>query len=114
MPFRETLRKLDVIARFGGEEFVILMPETSPQDAVQIITRVQRELTKRIFMHNREKLLITFSAGVAMMSQGEGQADMIKRADAALYRAKNAGKNRIVMANPPSSPVEADRKACVK
>jgi diguanylate cyclase len=99
---KDTLRKLDVIARFGGEEFLIVLPETPPEEAMSTITRVQRELTKRIFMHNREKLLITFSAGIALMAQGEGQSDMIKRADAALYRAKNAGKNRIVMANPPA------------
>ena len=98
---KDTLRKLDVIARFGGEEFLIVLPETPPEEAMQTITRVQRELTKRIYMHNREKLLITFSAGIAMMAQGEGQSEMIKRADTALYRAKNAGKNRIVMANPP-------------
>lgn len=99
---RETLRKLDVIARFGGEEFVVLMPETQPDDAIQIITRVQRELTKRIFMHESQRLLITFSAGVAMHVKGEGQADLLKRADVALYKAKNAGKNRIVFADPPA------------
>ena len=99
---RETLRKLDVIARFGGEEFLVLMPETSPQDAVQIITRVQRELTKRIFMHESQRLLITFSAGVAVYQPEESQAELLKRADVALYKAKNAGKNRIVFADPPS------------
>ncbi len=99
---RETLRKLDVIARFGGEEFVILMPETSPQDAVQIITRVQRELTKRIFMHESQRLLITFSAGVSVYHPGESQAELLKRTDVALYKAKNAGKNRIVFADPPA------------
>ncbi len=102
---RETLRKLDVIARFGGEEFVILMPETSPQDAVQIITRVQRELTKRIFMHESQRLLITFSAGVAVYEPGESQAELLKRTDVALYKAKNAGKNRIVFADPPAANV---------
>lgn len=104
---RETLRKLDVIARFGGEEFVVLMPETAPQDAVQIITRVQRELTKRIFMHESQRLLITFSAGVAVYYPGETQAELLKRADVALYKAKNAGKNRIVFADPPAGDTTA-------
>ncbi|WP_034303495.1 GGDEF domain-containing protein [Herbaspirillum sp. RV1423] len=96
---KETLRKLDVIARFGGEEFLVLLPETEPAEAMQIITRVQRELTKRIFMHNSQRLLITFSAGVAYRVSGESQADLIKRADVALYKAKNAGKNRVIMAD---------------
>jgi len=96
---KDTLRKLDVIARFGGEEFLVLLPETEPTEAMQIITRVQRELTKRIFMHNTQRLLITFSAGVAYRAAGENQADLIKRADVALYKAKNAGKNRVVLAD---------------
>jgi len=96
---KDTLRKLDVIARFGGEEFLVLLPETEPTEAMQIITRVQRELTKRIFMHNSQRLLITFSAGVAYRAAGESQADLIKRADVALYKAKNAGKNRVILAD---------------
>ena len=96
---KETLRKLDVIARFGGEEFLVLLPETEPAEAMQIITRVQRELTKRIFMHNSQRLLITFSGGVAYRAPGETQADLIKRADVALYKAKNAGKNRVILAD---------------
>jgi diguanylate cyclase len=96
---KETLRKLDVIARFGGEEFLVLLPETEPAEAMQIITRVQRELTKRIFMHNSQRLLITFSGGIAYRAQGETQADLIKRADVALYKAKNAGKNRVILAD---------------
>jgi diguanylate cyclase len=96
---KDTLRKLDVIARFGGEEFLVLLPETDPGEAMVIITRVQRELTKRIFMHNSQRLLITFSAGVAYRNTGESQADLIKRADVALYKAKHAGKNRVILAS---------------
>lgn len=95
---KDTLRTMDIIARFGGEEFLILLPETTLEDAMQTVTRVQRELTKRIFMHNHEKLLITFSAGVALRADNEDQASLIKRADAALYQAKRAGKNRVVAA----------------
>jgi diguanylate cyclase len=95
---KDTLRTMDVIARFGGEEFLIVLPDTTMDDAMQTVTRVQRELTKRIFMHNNEKLLITFSAGVALRKAGEDQTTIIKRADDALYKAKRAGKNRVIPA----------------
>ncbi len=95
---KETLRTMDVIARFGGEEFLILLPETTLESAMQTVTRLQRELTKRIFMHRHERLLITFSAGVALRQSGEEQTAVIKRADDALYKAKHAGKNRVVAA----------------
>jgi diguanylate cyclase len=96
---KNTLRTMDVIARFGGEEFLIVLPDTPLEDAVQTVTRLQRELTKRIFMHNNERLLITFSAGVALRMPGEDAAALVKRADSAQYRAKKAGKNRVVAAD---------------
>ncbi|MFT5533780.1 MAG: diguanylate cyclase [Burkholderiaceae bacterium] len=96
---KETLRTLDVLARFGGEEFLILLPDTTIEDATLTVTRLQRELTKRIFMHNNERILITFSAGVALRKGTEDKISMLKRADAALYQAKRAGKNRVVSAD---------------
>ncbi|MEC5217591.1 diguanylate cyclase [Actimicrobium sp. GrIS 1.19] len=95
---KDTLRTMDVLARFGGEEFLILLPDTTIEDATLTVTRLQRELTKRIFMHNNERLLITFSAGVAVRVGTEDQTSLIQRADAALYKAKRAGKNRVVSA----------------
>jgi diguanylate cyclase len=95
---KDTLRTMDVIGRFGGEEFMVILPDTPLEDAIQTVTRLQRELTKRIFMYNNEKLLITFSAGVALRQAGEDQTSLIKRADEALYKAKRAGKNRVVAA----------------
>ncbi len=60
--------------------------------------RLQRELTKRFFLHNNERLLITFSAGVAMLAPGESQDALFARADKAMYQAKLQGKNRVVSA----------------
>jgi diguanylate cyclase len=95
---KDTLRSMDVIARFGGEEFLILLPETTAEAAAQTMTRLQRELTKHFFMHENDKLLITFSAGVALRIPNEEQAALVARADQAMYRAKKAGKNRVMVA----------------
>lgn len=95
---RETLRPQDTVARYGGEEFIILLPETSLDDASIALTRLQRELTKKFFLHANEKVLITFSAGVTQLNTGENQATVIKRADEAMYQAKQTGKNRVVSA----------------
>lgn len=93
---RETLRPQDTLARYGGEEFVILLPDTATDDAVSVMVRVQRELTKKFFLHKNEKLLITFSCGVAELGGEENPMDALKRADGAMYLAKRAGKNRVV------------------
>ena len=95
---KETLRPTDVIARFGGEEFLILLPETKIEDAIQTMMRVQRALTKHFFMYKNEQILITFSAGVAQRQPEEDQDAVTNRADAAMYRAKKAGKNRVFAA----------------
>jgi diguanylate cyclase len=96
---KETLRTMDVIGRFGGEEFVIILPDTTLEDAMGVVARLKKQLTKRIFMHNNQRLLITFSAGVALSAPDEDQKALLKRADAALYQAKQAGKNRAVAAD---------------
>lgn len=93
---RESLRPQDIVARFGGEEFIVLLPETGLEDAVTAMTRLQRELTRRIFLHNNEKVLITFSAGVTQVTPDDTQATAFKRADEAMYEAKTSGKNRVV------------------
>ncbi len=93
---RACMRPTDTLARYGGEEFVILMPDTTLEQGVEIMTRLQRELTKAIFMSGSERVLITFSAGVAQLTQDEDGNDAIRRADQAMYLAKRAGKNRVL------------------
>jgi diguanylate cyclase len=95
---RAALRPQDTLARFGGEEFVIVLSETRLDDAVQAMVRVQRELTRQFFLHKNEKLLITFSCGVAELAAGEAPAAAVERADKAMYLAKRAGKNRVMAA----------------
>ena len=95
---RDAIRPQDTLARYGGEEFVVLLPNTPLDDAVSAMVRVQRELTRRFFLNNNEKLLVTFSCGVAELNQEEMPYDALKRADEAMYLAKRAGKNRVVPA----------------
>ncbi len=97
---KRTLRSIDVVARYGGEEFAIIMPETAIKDAADTMIRVQRELTREFFLagDEHERIIITFSAGVAEHFPSEGQDSLIKRADKAMYEAKSAGKNRVVSA----------------
>ena len=93
---RECMRPQDTLARYGGEEFVILLPDTPLDKGIEAMTRLQRELTKKFFMSGTEKILITFSAGVAQLAPDETGGDAIKRADKAMYLAKRAGKNRVL------------------
>ncbi len=95
---QEVIRPEDTLARYGGEEFVVLLPDTVLDDAVTAMTRVQRELTKRFFLHNNDRILITFSCGVAELGDAEDAAAALQRADGAMYLAKRAGKNRVMAA----------------
>ena len=99
---KEILRPVDIVARFGGEEFLIILPDTSAEEGVSIMTRLQRNLTKRFFLHDNTKVLITFSAGVAQRIGNETSEAMIARADDTLYRAKQAGRNRVLLASTPT------------
>jgi diguanylate cyclase len=93
---RECMRPQDTLARYGGEEFVILLPDTPLDKGVEAMTRLQRELSRRFFLAGAEKVLITFSAGVAQLAAAETGAEAIRRADQAMYLAKRAGKNRVI------------------
>lgn len=96
---KDALRPSDSVARYGGEEFLIILPDTDIQQAMETLERLQRELTKKFFLHNNERKLITFSAGVALRAEDEDKEDLIGRADKAMYHAKQSGKNRVIAAS---------------
>ncbi|MBU3990379.1 MAG: GGDEF domain-containing protein, partial [Gammaproteobacteria bacterium] len=95
---REAIRPEDTLARYGGEEFVVILPDTALESAISVMVRVQRELTRRFFLNNNDKVLITFSCGVAELGADEQAMEVIQRADGAMYLAKRAGKNRVLAA----------------
>lgn len=108
---KETLRPADAVGRYGGEEFLIILPDTDLTSAVEAIQRLQRDLTKKFFLHNNERILVTFSAGVALRGENEDQEDLVGRADKAMYQAKQAGKNRVVASATPVDSTTSNKDA---
>ncbi|MFF7063998.1 diguanylate cyclase [Pseudomonas sp. NPDC008258] len=92
---RKRLRGRDFIARFGGEEFVLLLPQTSPAAAAQVAEVLRATVEACPFHFKGERVVITTSIGVGAFRSGERGDQVLKRADAALYRAKELGRNRV-------------------
>ncbi len=91
---QKQLRAVDIVARFGGEEFVVLLPGVPVDEAQVTLTRLQRTLSASLFMHDGREVFVTFSAGVTKFRPGEPLESALERADEALYEAKRTGKNR--------------------
>lgn len=93
---RLELRTVDVFARLGGEEFIILLPETALDGARRVAERIRQRVADLRYGHGGNQIAITVSAGVARLTTGmENVEDIIRQADAALYRAKEKGRNRV-------------------
>ncbi|MFT3736326.1 MAG: diguanylate cyclase [Rhodocyclaceae bacterium] len=95
---RETLRQSDVPGRWGGEEFVVLLPQTGIRDALQVSERLRILLAANPVATSAGAVPVTLSGGVAQWHAGESLDELIARADAALYRAKTGGRNAIFSA----------------
>lgn len=89
-------RTVDIIGRYGGEEFVILLPETRPESARLVAERLRQSITTEPFTTDAGPLRITVSIGVAEAADLDTLGALIERADAALYAAKEAGRNCVV------------------
>lgn len=92
---RKRLRGSDFIARFGGEEFVLLMPSTLPAAGLKLLESLRASIEACPFHFKGEPVTITVSIGMTAFRPGEHSDQVLKRADQALYRAKNAGRNRV-------------------
>ncbi|MHC8303533.1 GGDEF domain-containing protein [Pseudomonas sp. PB3P13] len=92
---RKRLRATDFIARFGGEEFVLLLPATVPATGVKLLENLRASIEACPFHFKGEPVTITLSMGLTAFKPGEHSDVVLKRADQALYRAKHAGRNRV-------------------
>jgi diguanylate cyclase len=92
------LRPGDTVGRWGGEEFVLILPAAPLDEAQTVLTRLQRSLSASLFMHEGRDVFVTFSAGVTLYRAGETLEAALDRADEALYEAKRTGKNRACIA----------------
>ena len=96
---KETIRTHDLIGRYGGEEFLLLLPDSRIDEAIAVMGRLQRALRGESISWGNHQLLVTFSAGVAARLAGETEAALILRADQSLYEAKRLGKDRVMVAS---------------
>ena len=92
------MRAVDVVSRYGGEEFMIAMPNTREGEALIAADRVRSLIAGTPIYVDGQALHITTSAGVAEVEKGEDLRAVFKRADSALYKAKQAGRNKVISA----------------
>lgn len=92
---RKRTKKTDVFARYGGEEFVLILPKTMLDFAVKIIDKIRLNCDEKLFMLDGLPLHLTVSVGVTEVRAGDDDASILKRADDALYEAKQSGRNCI-------------------
>lgn len=97
---RSSIKGRDVAARFGGDEFGVLLPETGSHGAETVGEYIRRIIERRRvsdFTGDSDPVAITVSVGIATLERGEPPRDLLRRADKALYQAKKAGRNRVVV-----------------
>jgi diguanylate cyclase (GGDEF)-like protein len=92
---KEAVRDSDVVFRYGGEEFMVLLPNTMLEGAVALAEKIRTLAASHLFGEGERTFFLTLSVGAAILCEGESGSDMIMRADAALYRAKALGRNRV-------------------
>ncbi len=106
---RSAIRQTDVAARWGGEEFLILLPDTSLLQALTLAERLRSEVASTEFSFNGQRMPVTFSAGICSIAKTGSVDELLKQADVHLYSAKEDGRNRIAprvrtLSTEPASP----------
>ena len=94
----DSIRASDQIFRYGGEEFVVILGRINAKTATQLAEKICRQVEKDYFVDGDKKFQVTISIGGAIISKDDTEMSLFERADKAMYRAKNNGRNQIVMA----------------
>jgi diguanylate cyclase (GGDEF)-like protein/PAS domain S-box-containing protein len=98
---RETIRAIDIPARLGGEEFAVLLPSTTPKEAIYLAERLRQRIADTEFHYEKGVVRLTISIGSASLQADDKEGDaVLNRADAALYEAKESGRNQSRWFNP--------------
>ncbi|MCB5225492.1 diguanylate cyclase [Alishewanella sp. 16-MA] len=93
------LRDNDLLARFGGASFAVVLPDTTLNGAIEVANRVRLQLSEQAFIEHEPKVRVTISAGVSLHQMSNSADELILQADQALYQAKRAGRNQVSIWN---------------
>ena len=107
------VRESDVVARYGGEELVVMLPETEREQALAVAEKLRAAVSARDFSRDRATVRMTISVGISALPAAgiRDDGDLLNRADEALYEAKRQGRDRVVVATPAPAPASAARPA---
>ncbi len=97
MAIKNSLRESEFAARFGGEEFVLLIPNLDHSQVAPLLNRIREKIQKIPFKVKQEQITVTISIGAAQIFMNEHISEVFERADAALYQAKDSGRNRVIL-----------------
>lgn len=92
---RQVIRNTDLLFRYGGEEFMLLLHKTSLQNAAEVAEKIRQHIAKTAIDHNNQPVSVSVSMGAASLHEGDIPSTLINRADNALYQAKGLGRNRV-------------------
>jgi diguanylate cyclase (GGDEF)-like protein len=94
---KDILRKIDSVGRYGGEEFLVILPSTNLEGAIKVAERIRSAVSSTVFIHedSGKEINVTVSIGVSTSDSGDTHTELIQKADYALYGAKGSGKNKV-------------------